>query len=89
MRRGSHCDLRAQGSVMGTQVKKLLDHSDAGKGREDILLCSLQSDGRLDTDFRLDKNNIKMHFCCFKLPSLLFVISFVLFFLGGLKHSRK
>lgn len=47
-RRG-HCDLRAQCGVMGTQVKELLDHSDAGNGREDILLCSLQSDGRLQT----------------------------------------
>lgn len=86
-RRG-HCDLRAQCDVMGTQVKELLDHAGAGKGGKDILLCSLQSGSRLiDTDFRLDENDMTAHFCCFKLSSLLFVISFIIG--GGLKHSRK
>lgn len=79
-RLGTHKEVSVTQSTVWcewTQAKELLDHSGAGRVREEILPWNLQGKGRLidrHLDFRLDKSYMKMHFCCFKLPSLLFAI---------------
>lgn len=84
----SHCDFRAQCGVMLTQAKELLDHSNAGKGREEVLLWSLQSMGRLIDTLTSDLMRTTQKHTSF-VPSYHVCCLLLVFFVLLVKSSQK